>query len=199
MNNLLVILLLQMFGVFMFLYITWRRLKEDYISNQIFNLLFTMGLIVGVSVLTSYYFLKIYMLWIFFLTFFFGNIIGSKKFGLKFIEVFEAEIFAILFYFAIAFSTFLISGDPGKILLYCSFLFLIPTFILVEKNYKNFLWYKSGKRGFTSMFTIGMFFLIRSIIALVNPSMVFLLLDYDPIVSGIISFVSFSIIFYLGK
>jgi len=198
-NNYFLGIILQPIGIVVFLYITWRRLKEDYLSSQIFNLLFTNILIILASIIVTNYFLRDYIFWAFLIGFLIGSVFASIKFGLKFIEVIEAEVFAILFYFTIIFLRFIPLGSVNELLLLATFVLLIPIFIMVERNYKNFAWYRSGRRGFTSMFIIGLFFLIRSLIALINPSMVFLLLDYDPIISGIISFVSFSIIFYLGR
>jgi hypothetical protein len=75
----------------------------------------------------------------------------------------------------------------------------ILIYYVVEHSYKSFIWYASGKKGFSGLFTLGVFFLVRSLVFFINPDLLILLNKYDIFISGLISFTSFLNIFILAK
>ncbi|MCL4387276.1 hypothetical protein M1307_02685, partial [Patescibacteria group bacterium] len=197
-------------GVLGFLFLFWRRLKEDYPSSHIFSFAFlvlifmTAGFILGNllrSLIPVSAIFNASGLWFWF-TFVFcllGFGIGIYKFKLRRYETFEATALGFLFwFFAICFFTSL--PTPDLKLFFFSFLtlFLIAFFFFLDTRYKTFVWYKSGKIGFSGLAIFALFFLLRGIIALLDPSMLSLIGKFDAIVSSVASFIFFIIIYNLS-
>jgi hypothetical protein len=199
MIEIILTIILVVVCVFIFLFIFWRELKEDYIPSQIFT---TSGIIILFALasflFTNYYFRE-YRFWFIVLTLFIGYIYGSKKSGLKFYEGLDSFIIALLF--ALTLSAFVLYSNWTLkwILFYLSIVLSVVVYLLTKKAYKTFIWYKSGKRGFPGLFTIGLFFLIRSTISLVKPDFSLMLTEYDIFFSGLLSFISFLNIFVLAN
>ena len=89
--------------------------------------------------------------------------------------------------------------EPSFGVFYIILILSLLLFHLVKRRYKSFLWYRSGRKGLSGLFAIGVFFLVRSIVSITKPEMTFLLDEYDIMISGLISFLSFLNIFILAK
>ena len=87
-----------------------------------------------------------------------GFLSAQRTFKLPFYESLEATVVGFLF--AIPFLTREVIYAIPSLLVY---------YVLLNK-YKSFEWYKSGKVGFAGLATMGIFFLIRSLLALVGGS-----------------------------
>ena|SRR4030042_2396007 len=195
-----IVILLNFIGIVVGLFLFWRRLKEDYIENQIFSVaaLTILGFVIT-YVISRMFFPK----WIFWLPFItsFGILLASgKKFGMRIFELADAGVIAYLSWFLFNAIIFLISlKNIQSLILTITNLILCLGFFLIDREYKKIPWYKSGRTGFTGMFIMGIFFLIRAAVALLAPDMLIFLLEYDIFISGVISFISFLMIFNLAK
>ena len=183
----------------LFLFFYWKRLREDYISSQIFTSGFYIlfGIIIGK--LISFRFAPDLWFWFSFIGFFLSIWIGILRFKLRIFETFEAAIYAGLTGYLVIQVDLLINQKTLSILIWVIItLCLITLFLFLDKRYKRFTWYKSGKVGFSGMSVAGAFFLIRSLVALFDNDMLSLG-GYEAILSGIVAFTSFLAVYNLAK
>jgi len=209
MSNIAIIISLTI-GIFGSLFLFWRELKEDYDNNQIFSF----GLLVSISVIVGFLvglILKTKVqgsnifsstgLW--FWTSFIAGVIGWTiayfKFKLKFFETLEAS--AVGFIFFIFVTNLINSLQPVNIKAILFALFsglLVLIFYMLDSRYKRFSWYKSGRVGFSGLAILGIFFLIRAVVAMVDPSMVSFVGKTDAIVDSVVSFIFFLTLYNLS-
>ena len=159
-------------GAFLFSFLFWRRLKEDYSSDIIFSTsLFTL-LGIGLSLAISLYAFSNYWFWISVLGASAGLLTGIVKYNLRTYEVVEAAVTALLPWLGIVYLTYaiiyssLISLVGVGIVLMCLILYSI-----LNNRYKRLSWYKSGRVGFAGTTTLGVFFLTRALVAIVANDM----------------------------
>lgn len=188
------------FGIILFLFIFWKKLKEDYLSDNIFFTAFysLIGLFFG-GLLS----LKLFPEWWFWevtVFSFLGLIIGILRFKLRVYEVVEAYIIAVLPWFSLFFLTDSIVNSSIYSFLGFSFLTLLVGFYyFLDTHYKNFAWYLSGRVGFSGLSVLGVFFLARAALAPISADVLSLAGKLDSIVSGIFAFVVFLLIYNLAK
>lgn len=147
---------------FLFLFLLWRRLKDDYAVNIIFST----GFIIFFSMLVFWYgssfFDKQWFFWFLTLGLFIGFFISVFRFKMRFNETFEALVVGIL----PVLSIFYIydSVQNSSIVSFASFLLsllLIFIFYFIDSNYKSFAWYKSGRIGLAGLVVFLAFFVGR--------------------------------------
>ena len=127
-------------------------------------------------------------------------VIGIFRYKLKFFEAFEAFLIgAVSWFFIITFFLSLEKGDLKWLLYSASVFVLILGFFGLEKKYRQFSWYKSGKVGFSGFAIAAVFFLIRSVIAIISPDMLSFLGRIDAIISAIASFICFLVVYTLSQ
>ncbi len=192
-------IVLIVFCFFVFCFVFWRELKEDYIPSQIFSTALTIGFLFLVGFVLTSFFLKQYRFWFLVLSVILGYIIGSRRTGLKYYEGYDNMVLGALVSLVVSALTLIKYHSVTWILFYASAVLSLGVFMLIKKNYKAFIWYKSGKRGFSGLFTVGVFFLIRAVISFAKPDFVLSLTEYDMFISGLISFASFLNIFILAN
>lgn len=199
------IFLTILIGSFLYLFIYWRRLKEDYASPLIFvSSIFQLVLLIFV-----YWFAKQFLapslsqsdlispnglwFWLDFGAISLSQLLLGKFTEMKYYEVFEATVLAS-FYLLLAFfiSQLLLLG-AGLILA------LIIFYYLLDHNYKKFAWYRSGKVGFSSLTTLAIFFLIRAIMAFLAPNSLLLFGKIDTIISSSAALITFASLYNLSQ
>ena len=190
--------ILSVICIFVFSFSFWRGLKDDYISSQIFSTSITVFLAFATGLIISTYF-KEYRFWILFSALISGYIIGSYRNAIKIYDGYDSFIVSLLSAGLVSGIIFLRSINLTEIIFYISITASLLIFFLVHRQYKSFIWYRSGKRGFSGLFITGLFFLIRSAVSLTKPELTIMVTTYDIFISGLISFVSFLNIFILGR
>jgi len=198
------------FGFFGFLYLVWRRLKEDYSSHEIFSLAFLtitfaivgyfLGLVFSSRLVRTGIFnpreIWFWLSVVFGLT---GFIFSIYKFKMRFYESFEAVVKGFLFFLMAIFIFNALLNSNLVLLVFGTFLgILVYSFRLVDSRYKSFTWYKSGKVGFSGLAISGVFFLVRTIIALIFPNTLSFIGSVDAILSAIATFLSFVALYNLS-
>lgn len=197
-------------GILGFLFLFWRRLKEDYSSNQIFSfgflLIFSIifGFFLGLGLynieVNKYFNSEGLWFWGAFLFGILGFCFANIQFKLRFFETLESCALGFIFWF---FTICLISSveKVNLKLLLISLIFgsLIPFFFFINSRYKSFTWYKSGKIGFTGLLVLGIFFLMRSIIAIIDSHMLSFIGKSDIILDSIVSFIFFITLYNLSE
>ena len=199
-------------GLLGFLFLFWRRLKEDYPAGHILSFGFLIiiplligflaGLVIsGVIFSPNPVFFSPTGLW-FWLAFglsLIGFGVGQVKFRLRTYETFEAMALGFLFwFFALSFSNSLVTGNLKLFFFSLVVGSLVSFFFFLDVRYKTFTWYKSGKIGFSGLAILVMLFFIRVFVALLDPSMLSFIGKFDAILSGIVSFIFLIIIYNLS-
>ncbi len=184
-------ILLLILGGFLFLFTLWKRLKEDYFDNQVFTTGFYIFGLVAIANVLSWYFLKSYWFWVSLLGILLGVIAGSYRFKLRFFEVLEACVVS-LFAPSIMFLIY-----DGIRLRHASSFFAISIvalfiglYYIFSTRYRTFTWYRSGRVGFSGLAILGLFFLVRAIIAIWFPD-VLSFVQKDWLISGSLAFITF--------
>ena len=186
-------------GVLLFLFIFWKRLKEDYISEIIFKSAFYILVGLAIAYSLSFYFLPAWFLWVSFAGSLLGLLFGIFTLRVRFYETLEALIISFLPWLSLLFL-----GDSVSNSSLSSFLAFVITLIMIfvsywfSDHYKDFTWYKSGKIGFAGLATLALILVIRSVIAIFGIH-VLSFVRQDAIVSGALAFISFLMIFNLGR
>jgi len=196
----LITILVNILAFLVFLFVVWKRLKEDYPAENVFSLCFitTLGMVLGY--LLAKLFAPSYWFWMEVSGILLGLVFLTIKKGLKFYETFEALFIAFLTWFGI-YWVFLFIKTPAITSLLASLLIVsfIILFYLLDANYKDFTWYKSGRIGFAGLTTAGLFFLSRSAIAFLFPFMLSFSGKTDAYISGAASFIIFLLVYNLAK
>jgi len=198
--NMAVILALNILGVVVFLFLFWNRLREDYLSNQVFSSAFLIIIGVLLFYLISVLYFPFFWFWLTFLGFWLGFMLSVIKFGLKIYETLEASLVSIIPWLSFVFLGDSINNKNLISLLVFGFtIAVIPLYVFLNKRYKDFSWYKSGKIGFAGLTSIGIYFLARGLVAIFFPFVLSFVGDYETILSGIVAFCFFLLVFNLSR
>ncbi len=192
--------LITLLTVFLFLFIFWLRLKDDYTQNQIFTTGFYVLLGIGIGNILAIKFMRDFWFWLGFFGGFLGLIYGVSHFRLRFFEALESYTISGLFLFLIvSFISYLEDLSSSTLIVILLVLFFISFFYFLDSRYKNFTWYKSGKVGFSGLTILGLFFLTRSLVAIRTVSVISFGKDVEVLLSGLLSFISFIILYNLSE
>lgn len=186
--------------MFFLLYLFWKKLKEDYAAS----IIFTTAVYSSIGVLAGYLVsLRFFSEWWFYWEVLFlvaGLLIGVLRFRLRVFEILEAATVSFLPWFSFIFLKDSILNQSILSLLFSIFLMiLLAFFFFLDKHYKRFTWYKSGKIGFSGMTTLGTLFLIRALVGAFNLPMLSFVGKSDSILSAIISFSAFLMVYNLSR
>lgn len=155
-----------------FLFFFWRRLRDDFDSSTIFRsgLLMLAGFSIGSTISGMFLPELIPSSKIFSSTgmWFWGALVGlglgfvvsQRIFKLPLYETLEAAIVGFLF------------ASPFITKEWVYTLISLALYYFIRDRYKSFSWYKSGKVGFAGLSTLGIFFLVRSLLALFGSTMI---------------------------
>lgn len=190
-------------GPFIYLFLYWRSLRQDYSVESIFGSgIFKVFLVILFVFLSNKYLASSLEqnqiinpkgLWFWFgcLGLIFGLVytVLYKKF--KFFETLEAETPGLLIWLGLILLVQRIWAG--------SIYFVLTIFYyILANNYKKISWYRSGKIGFSALFTLGVFFLIRSSLAIYNPAILMLAGRMDGVLSAGFAFLCFFSIYNLS-
>ncbi len=198
------------FGVVSFLYAFWNKLKEDYTSNIIFSAGFisligilVFFLITKFGILTRVEFGGIastgVLFWISLLGGVVGYLIALFKYKLRLFESLEALSIGLLYLILSVFvaDTFvhmsLVSLIGSAVIA-----LLLILFYFLESRYRDFTWYRSGKVGFSGLTTVGLFFLLRAVVAFPFPFVLSFLGRVETLVSALLTFLLFFAVYNLS-
>lgn len=183
-----------------FLFIFWKRLKEDYASYMIFNTAF---LILGGMILMGFLVERLAPSWWFWgatLGGFVGFLAGVLKYRMRFFETFEAASFGLLPWLGLIFFDDSVRNlDLVSFGAFSVIVGLIFLFYFLGEHYKNFTWYTSGRAGFAGLTTIGTFFIIRAAVALLFPFVLSFVGKYEVVLSSVVAFTIFLFIYNLAR
>lgn len=187
-------------GVFIYLFLFWKKLKEDYDAESIFSTsLFS--IIAGyIGFLISKRFLPINPFHFFFLFSTAGLVLTARKYKLRFFETFEIFIFAALPLYSLLFlKDAVVANSISSLVGFLAVMMVVGLFMIIDGKYKTFSWYKSGKVGFTGLFVTGVFFLLRAAISVYFENVFSLGGAGETVISSVFSFVMFLLLFNLSR
>ena len=119
---------------------------------------------------------------------------------MRFYETFEALIISVLPWLGFIFLADSVARTVlGSFLAFIVILIMVFMAYWLDTHYKSFAWYKSGKIGFAGMATLGIIFLIRSLIAISGITMLSFVGKIDAILSGVLAFGCFLLLYNLGR
>lgn len=200
MEDLLIRILFILSGNFLFLYFFWDRLKEDYTSDFIFSTAFFIitGFILG-SLVASIYFPS-YWFWAGFLGVMTGVLYGIKKYKFKVTEITEASTVSLLPCMMLYY-VFDSIVNKNTVSLFASVVMglLMILFFVLQKHYRRFTWYRSGRVGFAGLSVLGLFFLIRAAVAVYFPFVLSFAGRHEVYLSSLVSFILFMGVFNLAR
>lgn len=187
-------------GVLIFLFIFWKRLKEDYASEIVFkSATYILVCFLAGYVLSLRYFPQAYLYFGFL-----GSLIGVWltifKLKIKFYELTDAMVLSFLPWLSLTF--FKDSIQSSSFVSFAAFLYVLLIIFLYyyfDTHYKEFTWYKSGKVGFSGMAALGLIFITRSLVAVVGISVLSFVGRFEGIVSGTFAFIAFLLLYNLGR
>ena len=187
-------------GVLLYLFFFWKRLKDDYIRNQIFTTAFYGLVLLGSGYLISLYFFSSLRFWFSLVGAIIGFVLGIFRYKLKILEVLEAAVLGLLSIFTlILLGELILSREILYLFSFIVLVLLIILFHLLDKYYKGFAWYKSGRIGFSGLTVIGVFFLIYTIVAVTLSGVISFVGNKDYLISLLLAAISFSLVFKLAK
>jgi len=192
-------IIFNLLGILVFIFIFWRKLKEDYISDIIFNTAFYMLLGLAVLYFASMFLLPSYWFWLSGVGFTFGLAIGVFRFKLRLYETIEAATIASFPWLVLIFTADAIA--TSSISSFCSALgcaLLIVLYLYLYKHYKNFSWYTSGRVGFSGLALLAIFFLLRATLAIFIPSVISFV-KAEVLISGVLACAFLFLVFNLSK
>lgn len=193
-------ILINFLGVLAFLFFFWRRLKEDYPANEIFSTAFLMITGIGLGTWLSRSYFPAWFFWTALAGAALGFTIGLFRFQFRFHESLEAAGVSALPWLSILFlrdST--ASASLVSLFGFLITLFLFGAFYVLDIHYKKLTWYRSGRVGFAGLAVSGAFFLIRAGVAIFYPYVLTFAGRIDALISAIVAFVFFLLIYNLSK
>ncbi len=188
-------------GSFSYLFIVWQRLRQDYASPTIFTVSFYViaGIAAG-SALAFVLGLARLWFWLMALGAGFACLAGWRRFKMRFFELFEALSLGLFYWLTMVYlGDAVINSSLASLIGFVVVGLIIFCFYFIEDQYKKFTWYKSGKLGFAGLVSLGTFFLIRAIIALFWPNVLFFSGSSDSIISSLLAFLLFLTLFSLSR
>lgn len=187
-------------GIFILIFLFWLRLKDDYHYEKIFNLVsFVLaGILIG---FISLKFLpSVYWFWVYLIAIIASFTVGIIKLKIRFFESLDSLVISLLPYFGL----YLLSQSIKNYSLSSFIGFWIVTvfvflYFFVDANYRKFTWYKSGRVGFSGLLVAGLFFVARSVLSVFFVDGPTIIGQLDIYISASFSFVSFLLLFNLSK
>lgn len=182
-------LLTVVIGTTFFLYIFWKRLKEDYLPDQIFTtaVFSLVGICIGIFLAKLiarewwFWFIAVFSLS--------GLLFGIFKFKLRFFEVFEAAFIGLLPWLSMVFLFHSIAAvNVMSFVVFTIIVLLLGLYYYLDTHYKNFPWYVSGRVGFAGLTTAAIFFLVRAGLALNSNPVLSLSGKLDSALSAVAAF-----------
>ncbi len=187
-------------GIVVFLFMFWKRLKDDYSPEIIFSSAEYILLGIMIGFLAAFKFIPNWFFW----TTIFGGMIGLTvavfRLRIRFYESLEAFIISLLPWLGFIFlEDSVVNSSLSSFLSFVAILIIVFISYWLNVNYKSFTWYRSGKIGFTGLVTAGIVFILRSVIAATGRSVISFAAGYETVISAVAALICFLLLFNLGK
>lgn len=189
----------NLLGTLSLFYFLWKKLKDDYHFEKIFNLGFTILSFQFVGILVSRFLLPQYWFWINLLLISIGFGFSVIRQKIKFFESFDGLVVGLLpwlgFYF---FAEAIKNSSLVNFVGFWIVLMLVFIFLFLDSQYRKYTWYKSGKVGFSGVVTSFIFFLIRSILGFFFAGLASFSPNFESLFSGAFAFLFLLLLYRLA-
>lgn len=193
-------MVVSVIGIFLFFFIFWKRLREDYVANQIFSTAFFVIFGIGITYTAARFYFFDWWFWALFAGALGGAVLGIFKYRMRIYEVIESAVIGLLPWLSLSLlAGAFINKSVFSYLASALIVILILLFLLIDTHYKTFTWYKSGKAGFSGLIVLSLLFLIRSGVAIAFPDMISFVGNREVLLSGIVAFILFLNLFNLAR
>lgn len=168
-------LIANLLGISVLIYVFWKKLKDDYHYEKIFNLAFVLLTFFIVSVIITKFIPSDFNFWISLFALSLGFYIGIRKQKMSLFESLDAFVvgslpwLGLVYLFDTTKNSSLYSFIGFWFALICIFLYSF-----ISSTYKGYSWYKSGRVGIAGVITGIVFFALRIISSIFMPSMLFI-------------------------
>ena len=187
-------------GLFTFLFLFWKRLKEDYAGEIIFKSASYILVGIGVGWALAANFFPDWFFWAAFAGGIFGLAFSILRFRVKFYETLEAFIISSLPMLSLVFLIdSAVKSSFSSFLAFDAILIMLFIAYYLDTHYKGFTWYRSGRIGFAGLTVAAIFFLTRTAIAMTKVTMVSFVGQGEAIISGAMAVGCFLLLFNLGR
>ncbi len=169
-------------------------------ANQIFNTAFLILFSIFLTRRIGDRFFPGAWFWLIFSAIVISLTFAILRYRLRIFETIEAAIISLLPWFGLFFLSDSIvysslSSLTGSIVI----LTLVIFYLFLDRQYKRFPWYKSGRVGFSGLTVMGTLFLIRAAVAAALDDVLSLASDYEVLLSGLVAFAAFLAVFNLAR
>ncbi len=191
--------LLTLLGALAFLFFFWRKLKDDYTGTQVFTGGFYTLFGLAIGFLGSKMYLPIAWLWFSLMGSFIGLMLARFKFKYRFFESLEGWIIGNLS-IVLALNTFTLIRDFSlfNIVHLLATLATFAVYFFINKRYKKYVWYRSGREGFSGLLAAGLYLVFRASFLLFS-GIINKVIIIEAVLLGILAFVSFLTLYNLSK
>ncbi len=187
-------------ALLIFLFLFWKRLKEDYASEIIFKAATYILVGIGIGWIAAAKFFPAWFFWASTAGGFTGLSFAILRFRVKFYETLEAFIISSSPWLGLVFlENSVARSSLSSFLAFIVMLVLVFVSYYLDTHYKRFTWYHSGKIGFTGLAVAIIFFLVRTAIAITKVPMLSFVGQGEAVISGTMALVSFLLLFNLGR
>ena len=146
------------------------------------------------------YFLTAWWFWLSLLSVLVALFLAIKRYRLRVFETLEAQVISLLPWLSLLFlADSIINSNIHSLVGFILITLLIILFFIFDKHYKRFTWYKSGRVGFSGLTILGLFFLIRALVALKFDNVLSFSGKNEVYFSAVLAFSSFLILFNLSR
>ena len=187
-------------GSLIFLFIFWKKLREDYAGGQVFNsaIYILFGTYLGAFLAFKFY--SPIWFWAGFFGLLIGLLFAEIRFKFRFFETLEAVVIGILPTISLVFlSDSVKTSSIYSFAAFIAIVLLMGLYYYLDKYYKTFSWYRSGRIGFSGLSVAGLLFLLRALFALPFSFVLSFVNRYEVILSGITAFIFFLLTFNLAR
>lgn len=185
-------LIANILGVLGFLYLLWKKLKDDYHYEKVFNFGVIILLSIAIGVIVKNIWLVDYWFWIITSFIILGFSFCVIKLKFKFFESFDALVISLLPWISVVYLALAVTKSSLiSFLLFWISLISIFLYFFFDTHYKRYSWYKSGRVGFSGLLVTAFYFIARSVVLF--SSLV------DVCISGAFAFTFLLLLYVLGR
>jgi hypothetical protein len=187
-------------ALLVFLFLFWKRLKEDYSAEIIFRTAIYILVGIGIGWAAAFKFFPAWFFWAVVAGAAVGLSFAILRFKVKFYETLEAFIISSLPWLGLVFIEDSVARSSfSSFLAFIVILVMVFVIYYLDTHYKRFTWYRSGKIGFAGLTVALIFFLTRTAVAIAKVTMLSFVGRSEVVISGVMALVSFLLLFNLGR
>ncbi len=178
-------LIANIFGLTIYLFLMWKTLKDDYLYEKIFNLSFGIlfSVVLGYAILN---FVPVdYWFWVILIVSASTLVFLTARLRMKSFETLEAYSISFLPWLSLYFmNNAILYSKLTSFIAFWFVLFCIFLYFFLKSHYRSYSWYKSGRVGFSGVAVLLFLFLTRFISSFFNIDIISYAPKYEIFLNG---------------